>query len=184
MLVGYKVLFGVGVKIGYFDVKMCELIVFVVVVMICCDGCIVVYMVEVVKYGVIKEEVVEVFGVVIVLNVGVVFVYLVWVMDVFGDWVGGCGMISGLYCIVLYGVVWCLVVWLGGCVLCVWVCYVWWLWVICLDVFVLWSWLLCVNDILWRSVLCVVGLFIWVIWFIWKLCCFVWSICWLIRVCI
>lgn len=85
MLVGYKVLFGVGVKMGYFDVKMCELIVFVVVVMICCDGCIVVYMVEVVKYGVIKEEVVEVFGVVIVLNVGVVFVYLVWVMDVFGD---------------------------------------------------------------------------------------------------
>lgn len=80
MVKGYKML--LVVMMGSLDVKICELIVLVVVVIVCCDGCIIVYIVEVVKYGVMYEEIVDVFSVVILFNVGVVLVYLVCVMDV------------------------------------------------------------------------------------------------------
>lgn len=82
MVKGYVILVNVGVQINYLDVKICELIVLVVVVIICCDGCIIVYVDVVLKYGVSCEEIVEVLGVVVLFNVGVVLVYLVWVMDV------------------------------------------------------------------------------------------------------
>lgn len=67
------------------DVKMYELILLVVVVIIWCDGCIVVYVGVVKKVGVIKEEIVVVLGIVILFNVGVVYVYFFCVFEVYGE---------------------------------------------------------------------------------------------------
>lgn len=82
MFVVYGVLEEVSVE-GVLDVKICELIFIVVVIIICCDGCIGVYIEVVLKVGVSEVEIVQILVIVIFLNVGVVYVYLLCVLEVY-----------------------------------------------------------------------------------------------------
>lgn len=85
---GFGMLVCVVIVGGVVDVKIKELIVFVIGVIQCCDGCIGFYGKVLVELGVICFEVVEVLGLCVYMGGGFVLMYVVDVLWVYDQFVG------------------------------------------------------------------------------------------------